>query len=353
MENETRLDKSLRWIKNNKFFAAIMLASLVIVGISQLVASLATLVKSGREMVAPDKPTNGEQVSSVGLDPEWGRPFGTVVQKIGSAGIGPGHFDDARFGTATPSGELFVTEFENNGRVQRFDSQGQFVSQWFVEEGPRTKDITPTCIVVDMVGNLYMCNVHGQIVKFDAVTGRLIGKVEGPPGPKFAAEAYSVQLDPQGGLVSWWNSDEDSQLVWTDREGKFSRVVNDPLRTHFQFGDSDLVWPLMAVDGSGNIYVIGSGGTTVFKLSALGEYINRFGTQGREPGQFWSANAITVDGNGNVYVSDQERISRFDSNGRYLDAIALDGWPHSLALDLNGNLYAMLGDHIDKIRINR
>src|ERR1700722_14268641 len=98
MDNETRLDKSLRWIKNNKFLSAIMLAGLVVVGASQLVASLATLIHSGREIVAPNKTTDNALGSNANIDGKWGRPFGTVIQKLGAACTGPSHFDDARYG---------------------------------------------------------------------------------------------------------------------------------------------------------------------------------------------------------------------------------------------------------------
>ena len=59
----------------------------------------------------------------------------------------------------------------------------------------------------------------------------------------------------------------------------------------------------------------------VFKYDPEGNFINRFGSLGGEPGQFRAPHAIAVDGRGRVYVSDINGIEVFDSDGRFLERL--------------------------------
>ena len=48
-------------------------------------------------------------------------------------------------------------------------------------------------------------------------------------------------------------------------------------------------------------------------------------TRRRCPGQFRATDAIAVDGQGRIFVSDTKGIQVFDSNGRYLDVFKVPG----------------------------
>jgi hypothetical protein len=62
----------------------------------------------------------------------------------------------------------------------------------------------------------------------------------------------------------------------------------------------------------------------VFKYSPEGKFLTRIGGEGSEPGLFRALNAIAVDGQGRIYVSDTKGIQVFDTNGRYLDVIKIE-----------------------------
>lgn len=108
----------------------------------------------------------------------------------------------------------------------------------------------------------------------------------------------------------------------------------------------------IAVDGLGNIYVLGKSQDTlgdyndvVFRLAADGEYLSQFGSSGDEPGQFHAGttNAIAVDGQGRIYVSDFDGIKIFDPGGRYLGLIDVgETWPfRDLAFNDQDELLAL------------
>lgn len=75
----------------------------------------------------------------------------------------------------------------------------------------------------------------------------------------------------------------------------------------------------------------------------------QFGSQGSAPGQFQDPRQITVDKNGNIYVSDFEsgRVQVFDPQGKFVRQVQVDGNRNGsrlifdLAVDYEGNLYVI------------
>jgi len=89
------------------------------------------------------------------------------------------------------------------------------------------------------------------------------------------------------------------------------------------------VWPTtsfpdhpnsIAVDASGNVYIVDYEACTVSKYDSSGALLARWGSQGFFAGQFYNPEGIAVDGSGNVYVVDYFicRVQKFDSDGTYL-----------------------------------
>jgi len=76
----------------------------------------------------------------------------------------------------------------------------------------------------------------------------------------------------------------------------------------------------VAVDGSGNVYVVDEDNCRVQKFSADGSFLRAWGSRGDGDGQFWEPKSVAVDGSGNVYVTDTAhyRVQKFDSNGAFL-----------------------------------
>lgn len=102
---------------------------------------------------------------------------------------------------------------------------------------------------------------------------------------------------------------------------------------------------MLAVDGLGNIYVLGSFNTLVLKYSSEGRYLDQFGgdtqhpAEGVDPGRFQAPDAIAVDGYGRIYVSDVWGVQVFDSNGQFLDFFEVEGVAFGMIFDLDNNLY--------------
>jgi DNA-binding beta-propeller fold protein YncE len=110
----------------------------------------------------------------------------------------------------------------------------------------------------------------------------------------------------------------------------------------------------VALDSSGNIYVVDVSNNRVQKFDPAGKPLLAFGSPGSGPGQFsgWGLGSyVAVDPADNVYVGDVERIQRFNTAGAYQDECAVTSGEtvQSLAVDSTGNLYAVLEGGVRKL----
>ena len=240
--------------------------------------------------------------------------FASVALKFGSEGIGPGMFKDARNIGVDGEGRIYVGEYLNGGRVQAFEADGKFITQWTVDPKMPMRQLA-----ADRKGNVYVVQ-KGEIARFEGATGNPLGKVS-YTGPTEHGRAYfdEARATPDGGLVAVVNEDDIARF---NAAGQVTLTIPKALRA--QTGDPERI-ESVAVDGLGNIYALSGHREAVFKFSPDGRFVNKFGGPGGEPGQFRAAQAVAVDGRGRVYVSDVKGIQVFDPEGRYLDVFKVAG----------------------------
>jgi len=132
-----------------------------------------------------NRPT-GVQVSSEGIifvSDGYGNarvhkfgPDGKLIKSWGEPGIGPGQFRLVHNVCLDTKGRVLVCDRENN-RVQIFDMDGKFITQW-------TDLNRPTDIFVDKAGVIYISELHQRISIFlndGKLLTRLSNKIEGDP----------------------------------------------------------------------------------------------------------------------------------------------------------------------------
>lgn len=227
------------------------------------------------------------------------------------------------------SGFVYVT---GNGLMQKFNSSGAYVSQLSGNFG---------LIAIDASGNVYM-NVANTIRKytssgtyirqwgsngngngqFDVLTGMAIdafGNVY-----VFEKNNYRIQkFDSTGTYLTQWGT---------------SGSGNGQFNTSWGGG--------IAIDASGNVYVADVGNNRIQKFSSTGTYITQWGNAGIGNGQFQALLGISLDGNGNVYVSDGDRIQIFNSAGAYSSQFSIVNYgdnngqtPWCIIVDASANVY--------------
>lgn len=257
---------------------------------------------------------------------------------FGSAGSGPGKFQDARRIAVDGSGNVYVGEY-TGGRIQVFDSTGKFVSQFFAGN---SKTLL-LGMAVDYKGSVFVAD-GTDIAQYDGKSGTLLGKLAYKAGPGFG----ELTASPDGGLIGMWyqrrngifTSREGARedLVRFDANGKVTQVISAPISAQT---DSVELENAPAADGRGNIYVLSQMSDAVFVFSPEGKYVSRFGSSGSQPGQFSHPSAIAVDSRGYIYVADRSNVDVFENSGRFVGIAPLGMSVSGMAFDANDDLYVV------------
>ncbi len=182
----------------------------------------------------------------------------------------------------------------------------------------------------DRSGNVYVLN-HGQIWKYDGSNGKLLGQLASDGERSF--DALAATLD--GGLVAAANS-EDILRFNSDGQVVFSLADSGVALSGKPESITDI-----AVDGVGNIYLLGDDTSTIYKYAPDGQLLARFGSEGDNPGQFEAPGTIAVDGQGRIYVSDFKGIQVFATDGRYLGQFNLQGFAFGMDFTDQGELWVV------------
>lgn len=263
--------------------------------------------------------------------------FVTQTLNFGSEGIGPGMFKDARAIAVDASGKIYVGEY-SGGRIQVFDPEGKFSTQWTVD--PK---MPLTGMAADRGGTVYIVQ-SGTISRYEGATGKLLGQLEYAGGWGFD----DIRVAADGGLVASWYKNRDD-IVRFNSAGQVVRTIRAAISSVTDDSELDTH---VAVDGLGNIYALGRFNNAVFKFSPDGKFITRFGSDGDQPGQFRAPSAIAVDGKGRVYVTDSKGIQVFDGNGRYLTVFDPGGTASGMVFNDKNELFVAARKQVLKLALN-
>ena len=204
------------------------------------------------------------------------------VRTWGRQGAGPGQLFNPKDIAVDAEGFFYVADSGNN-RVQKFDPQGQLVTDWGVGGAADGQFQEPWGLAVDAEGNLYVADTwQHRIQKFD----------------------------PQGKFVTMW--------------GTFVETKDPAAETGKFWGPRDI-----AVDAEGNLYVTDTGNKRVQKFSPDGQFLGQWGGLGFGQGQFNEPVGIAISPKtGDIFVADtwNRRIQRFDKNFAFIAQWPIEGW---------------------------
>ncbi len=187
---------------------------------------------------------------------------------------------------------------------------------------------------IDMYDNkIYVCDVEKKLVeKIDLVSGEFgyLTKERRMTNPVNIVidRGWKYIADPIGGAVFVYGKDD---------------VLKAILGKELEIKPADL-----AVRGR-NIYVTDLASNQVVVLDRItGEEVNRFGSRGTGEGKFALITGITLDGEGNVYVTDKvmARVIKFDKTGLFQfsfgsigDAVHTFVRPKGIDIDREGRIW--------------
>lgn len=264
-------------------------------------------------------------------------PTPPYLLAFGGSGTGPGLLNDARSIAVDGDGNVYLADYVG-GRLQKFDSNGNFVALWNINP-----DIYSNSLAVDNQGILYVLQ-GSAISRFETATGNPLSPIA------LDSFAESVWVTVQGDLLVTY----DDRLVRLDSKGSVQQTIDLEAAAN----GNDFVQGV--TDGLGNIYVLGQTlvpaagfNDVVFKFSADGSYQSQFGSSGDEPGQFRAPNGLGVDGQGRLFVSDIHGISIFGGDGRYIGVIEVEGVAFGLTFNNLGQLLVTNREQVFKLLVTQ
>lgn len=276
------------------------------------------------------------------------------VTKWGGSGSGDGQFH-APYGIATDTGgDVYVTDFGNgmgnNDRVEKFSSNGTYITQWGGLGAGDTQFHDPWGIATDSTGHVFVADTANDCIKEFSSAGVFIAKFgkEGTGDGEFNGP-WGLALNSAGDLYATdYNFGETVNRVQKFKTSiggyvfaeKWGETGTEPGKFR-QPGD-------IAVDPAGNVYVSERINHRVQKFDSDGFPVTQWGGMGSGDGQFAFPEGIATDSAGNVYVADRgnNRIQKFTSEGAFLTKWGGTGTgdgqflqPNDVAVDVAGNVY--------------
>ncbi len=272
-------------------------------------------------------------------------PGVTLLTAWGSVGSGNGQFNTPIGVAVDAAGNVYVTE-EVNQRIQKFDSNGNFLLKWGNSGSGNGQFHDPLGIAVDAMGNVYVADTeNNRIQKFDANGNFLLKWGGGGIGNGQFNQPIDIAVDVVGNVYVADFSNHRIQKF--DSNGNFLLKWGS-----FGSGNGEFNRPSgVAVDTIGNVYAVDRLNYRVEKFDANGNFILKWGNQGVGDGQFSLPERVAVDAMGNVYVSERNsyRIQKFDANGNFLLKWGNSNTffpPWGVAVDMAGHVYVVdAGDY--------
>ena len=262
---------------------------------------------------------------------------GTI--RFGSEGTSSGTFDDARTIGLDAQGNLYIGEYKSR-RVQVFTGTGEFLAEWWSpEEG------TIQGLAVSREGVVYLVQ-SGEIVRLQGLTGELISKVAYDQGPGFS----DLAVTSDGTITATWRGMRRSgnrlegisdDIVKISPDGEATVLSSDGLRELA----GGMTIPRIAVSGIGLIYILDRKSEAVYVFNGKGEYRDRIGESGDEPGQLRAPTDIGITSKGEILVADIRGIHRFSPTGRYLETMNVEGVARGIAVDRE-SVWGVMGESV-------
>lgn len=301
-----------------------------------------------------DVPSNATCAERLGLaKPLINATSPSLTAGWGSAGSGPGQFNYPTGIALDASGNVYVVDTENH-RVQVFSSGGAFLRQWGSFGISNGQFKYPAGISVDANGYVYVSDRQNKLQKFlsDGTFVTKWGEDDGPPYYAGLLGPAGVEVTPAGDVLMCDNWQREL-LRYTNTGTYLSKwwYLGGGSGFYVETEPQDV-----AVAANGDIYMLDGSPYTpqVVKLNSSGQFLARYwgwnGSPMWDPGNLSYPRSIALDSDGGWYIADagNYRVQRFNSDGTLRDLWGTQGtdygqfnWPQGIAVDASGDVYVV------------
>jgi len=209
---------------------------------------------------------------------------------------------------------LFSSVLAKPSTDQHGDTLNYVVDTTWPQKPDRFKWAQMAGITVDKQDQIYIFTRSQPTVQVYKTDGTLLRAwyMEDSSGSHF------IRIGPDGNI---WTANIAEHVVRKySPKGKLLLTLGEPGIAGADKGHFDRPTD-MGVLPSGDIFVSdGYGNRRIVHFDAKGKYINQWGQEGEEPGQFALPHSIVADSHKRLYVADREnaRVQVFDTQGKLL-----------------------------------
>jgi DNA-directed RNA polymerase subunit RPC12/RpoP len=244
--------------------------------------------------------------------------------RVGGEGTGVGRFTDNRVVAVDAENRVYSADYSGN-RVQIFDAQGKFITQW-------THDLTYVQnFKVSRSGKLYM-SAGSQIVKFDGMTGEILAKMD-------AYFTKAIAIKPNGDLISCTSTGD---ILEIDENLHIKSEKKDALKSA---GMDNFIVSAITCNGLGELFMLDFTGQNVFHYSAKYEFVDRFKTKG------FPCYDIAVNPKDQIFVSALNDVYIHQNDGDLLGSFPVKQ-TFGMAFSEDGFLWTASRPYLVKYKIN-
>lgn len=263
--------------------------------------------------------------------------------------------------TLDGQGNLYLAEFDDD-LIYKYSASGNLLARWGGQGSALGQLEGPDKIAFDAGANLYVTEVgsgsadgNSRIQKFSpagvplaqwGTFGSALGQFNTPVG---------IAIDQQGTV---YVAD-----VGNHRVQKMSPLGQPLMEWHTVgsgTGESTEIGYDLALDTSGDVVVsdahpFSSGNDHIQKFSPSGELLATWGGTGSGPGQFSNPTGLAVDRSGDVFIVDSgnNRIQELSPTGQYLTEWKgpVLQFTSKVALDNHGHMYVSSGNTVFRLSL--
>jgi hypothetical protein len=278
-----------------------------------------------------------------------------VAGVVGSCGLGQGRFRKPSDIAIDNLKNVYVLD-SGNYLVQKFSSDGSFITQWGGKGSGNSLFFNPTAITADSKGYVYILDSGNiKIFKDDGTYIATIMNIGGAavvdPDNNFLVVRTIMQYNNYISYI--YKYDQNWQLLSSTPldvkvAGKF--VVDEQGSYYFSgdcirkfdangkivfssYGNPDNVsaeFSSVSVDSSGYLYAVDSANNLIQQLDSNGNFIQSFGSQGFDENQFQTPVALAISsdiigvvdkGNNRVVVYKNPNVSKTEFNPAILQLL--------------------------------
>ena len=247
-------------------------------------------------------------------------------------------------------GSLWIADMNNN-RIQKFNSNGEFLMQ-FGSYGTANGQLKrPAGVAIDPKGNVWVADANNNRIQKFTASGEYLAKIGGwGAGNGQFKGPEGIDVDSEGNV--WVADTANGRVQVLDENAGFVKTISSQGSEPGQLGEPSRI----DIGPGGKVWVTDWQNSRVVAFSQAGQFLMQFGSYGSADGEFKHADGLAVDGQGNVWVSDEynHRVQRFNEDGEYLTQFGLKGTgdgefnfssPVGIALDPKGGLWITDADN--------